>query len=174
MPIVPILFGVGVALSLTLLVSRPARALTFNEAAATRWSRFFGVPVRIVLGVIRHESSGIRTASRLVGSDAARGGAWGLMQVTLETAKGLVVDLKKLGNPAINTVLARWDGTGPSLFDRDLNVMLGTFNLARDKAALASWPAAVLAFNRGRGGVKTFLAAGGNPANTDYVRSVLA
>ena len=48
-----------------------------------------GVPVALVKGIIAEESGFNPNATNTTGSDGARGGAFGLMQVTMTTALGM-------------------------------------------------------------------------------------
>lgn len=48
-----------------------------------------GVPVDLVKGIISVESQWNPDAENLTGGDAARGGSYGLMQMSLETAQGM-------------------------------------------------------------------------------------
>jgi soluble lytic murein transglycosylase-like protein len=139
----------------------------------TRWARYWGVPPKIVRGVIKTESRGNPRATAKHSGDLARGGAFGLMQVTLATAKEAVGKLRGAGGD-VARVLQRWDGTGASLYDPELNVMLGAYLLASNYKAVGNWPAAVLAYNRGVGGARSYIAAGGNPSDAAYVAKVYA
>lgn len=136
------------------------------------WARRFGIPRKVLAGIVRTESRGKPRAKRLTGGDARRGGAWGLAQVTLDTARDLIPRIRRQ-LPQYAPILDRFDGTGPSLFDRDLNLLLAAFKLSSDHAALGkkSWAPAVLAYNRGRQGAKAFK---GNPAAALYVQRVLS
>lgn len=48
----------------------------------------YGVPVALVKAIIGQESNFIANAMNLAGRDLTRGGAYGLMQMTLQTAQG--------------------------------------------------------------------------------------
>ena len=150
-------------------------ALRFAMGAQDRigtWARRFGIPRKVLAGIVRTESNGRRKAKRLTGGDARRGGAWGLTQMTLATANDLVPRVRR-SNPEYSTILDRFDGTGPSLFDPDLNLLLAAYKLAADHAALGSrdWAPAVLAYNRGRRGARDYA---GDPRQALYVQRVLA
>ena len=134
------------------------------------WAKRFGIPRKILAGIVRTESRGKARAKRLTGGDARRGGAWGLTQVTLATANDLIPRIRRQ-NPEYNQILDRFDGTGPSLFDKDLNLLLAAFKLSSDRAARGNWDRAVLAYNRGRQGARNYL---GDPRDNRYVSKVLA
>jgi soluble lytic murein transglycosylase-like protein len=61
-----------------------------------------------ILAIIAQESGGDPNAEALTGGDGARGGSYGLMQMSLETARGY-----------------GYVGAGPGLLDPGLNVTLG-------------------------------------------------
>lgn len=136
-----------------------------------KWAGQFGIPRHILAGVVRTESGGKSKAKNLTGGDAARGGAWGLAQMTLATAQELVPKIRRQF-PDYAKVLDRFDGTGPSLFNKDLNLLLASYKLATDYAALGGdWEMAVLAYNRGRQGARDYL---GDPMTALYVQRVFA
>jgi soluble lytic murein transglycosylase-like protein len=164
-----------IAVAALLLLTTGGLAQAGTEYYVRKWARAWNVPAPVIRGIIRTESRGNRKAKRLKGGDLRRGGAWGLMQMTLSTAGDLVGKLRKLGRSDVDATLRRWDGTGPSLFSADLNILLGTYKLAADKAALdEGWPAAVLAYNRGRQGARDALEAGRKPEEFEYVQKAMA
>ena len=90
-----------------------------------------------------------------------RGGAWGLFQVTLATARDLFArfgaELRKY--PAA----ARWDGTGRSLLDPSLSTLLGAFYLGRlSREFKGAFLPTVAAYQQGPGPVRAVLARNGN------------
>jgi soluble lytic murein transglycosylase-like protein len=140
-----------------------------RQDAITLWARRFGVPRSVLAGVVRTESRGDPQAKRLTGGDARRGGAWGLAQVTLATARELIPKIRRQ-HPEYGRILDRFDDSGPSLFDRDLNLLVAAFKLGSDQAALGRWDLAVLAYNRGREGARLYA---GDPRSDRYVAKVL-
>jgi soluble lytic murein transglycosylase-like protein len=165
------LLPVAVGVALLLLLSGDALA----GGVVGKWARFWNVPPSIIKGIIRTESRGNPRAVAKHAGDLARGGAYGLMQMTLATATELVGKLRALKRPEVNATLRKWNGTGASLFDPDLNVLLGTYKLAADARALnQGWPAAILAYNRGRGGAAAAIASGRRPESFEYVQKATA
>lgn len=59
------------------------------DSIITPLANVAGVPVPLVKGIIAQESGFDPTATNLTGPDGARGGAFGLMQVTMTTALGM-------------------------------------------------------------------------------------
>lgn len=139
-----------------------------------RWGRRFGVRPDLLRRIARHESGMNPLATRNVGGDASRGGAWGLMQVTAATAAGLVDKFPP--DRALSPYLDRYDREGPSaLLDPDVNLMFGAFYLARLLSQFnGDEILAVAAYNRGAGGVRALLAQGVDPAELQYVQRVYA
>lgn len=94
----------------------------------SRWASTWGIPPRVleVIGIL--ESS---LHPKLMEVDdpraSAKGGAWGLFQMTLDTARSL------MKAPAVNQrpEARLWDGSGQSLLDPELNAMLASFYLSR-------------------------------------------
>lgn len=84
-----------------------------------------GVRPEVFLGIIDVESSWNEAATNLSGPDAARGGAWGLTQLTLTTAKALEPDvtgqelLDGVTNLRVAGLLLR-DNARRSVDDRDV------------------------------------------------------
>jgi len=90
----------------------------------------------------------------------ARGGAWGICQMTLDTAK----DLTKRFQTVAKKYWPRFDGTGQSLLDPETNVALAAFQVGllwkAFKAKPNNWLVAGLAYHQGSGTISKLLAAG--------------
>lgn len=69
--------------------------MTVLEAIVATAARYPTVPLALLLALAEHESNFDRCATNQTGGDAARGGAWGLFQVTLKTAEAYVGPLEK-------------------------------------------------------------------------------
>ena len=114
----------AVAVVAVLLVARRARAaekFVPDDSAgrvgrwrplAEKYGNAAGVPVDWILATIAQESGGDPQAGNFTGGDAARGGARGLMQMTLRTARGL-----------------GFEGDPDELFDPETNIRLGVMLL---------------------------------------------
>lgn len=128
------------------------------EPLATRWAKRFGVPPLLVWSVATVESGRNPSAENHGAGDEKRGGAWGLFQVTLQTARDLFARhgqfLRKF--PAGQ----RFDGSGPSLLDPELNTLLGTYYLAALWKEFQTFDAAAAAYNMGAKPVRAALATG--------------
>lgn len=150
------------------------------RALAQKWGPIFGVPADWIMGVAKVESAFRPGARSTAASDAARGGSWGSMQVSLATAKGLAAELAKLEQAQVKATLRKWDGTGPSLLDPDLGVMFGAYFLSKLKRQLgADYARVAAAYNQGAGTVQKLVAAGRfpvglTPHGRDYVEKTEA
>jgi soluble lytic murein transglycosylase-like protein len=167
------LFGavlVGAALLASSLVYGAVKAAPFEK-----WGTRFGVDPKLLRKIAQVESGGDAGARRLVGGDAERGGAWGLMQMTLATADALASKFPT-GDTEIAANLARFERLGATaLLSPDINVMFGAFHVTRlleqfDGNELM----AVGAYNRGARGMRNLVASGGNPGTLQYVQKVMA
>ncbi len=151
--------------------------LSIVEALVAPWSVIWDVPALLVEIVAQEESQfhpGIAntTDPRAV----AKGGAWGLFQITLDTAKDLLGRVRAFRRyPAFK----RWDGTGPSLLDPGLNTMVASWYLATLWHEFRGYPEALAAYHQGPDKVRSMLAAGKDipdqlpPKGRAYVRKAL-
>ena len=129
-------------------------ALTAQASAA------LGVPEIVLWVVATIESDRDPSLANTADPRAeGRGGAWGLFQMTLGTAKDLFhryPDLKRA--PAA----AAWDGTGRSLLNPRLNMLLAAAYLGHAWKRFGSmWPT-IASYHQGPGPVRAVLARGGN------------
>jgi soluble lytic murein transglycosylase-like protein len=141
-----------------------------------KWAPSFPkVPIKLVMSIIGNESGFNANATNLTGGDLARGGAWGLGQITLATANGIPAlipnDIKN------GPVFKHWTGSGKDLLDPSLNVlfMMAYLNHLLEQLQGDSI-LATAAYNRGLGSVKKMVAQGRHNEVTqlDYVRHVQA
>ena len=98
----------GAVLSFGLCAIASARELTPSPAVAalmTQFAQHYGVPEKLVRRIVREES-GFNPAAR-------HGPFWGLMQIRLDTARGV-----------------GYRGTGPGLLDASTNLTYGVAYLA--------------------------------------------
>jgi soluble lytic murein transglycosylase-like protein len=146
---------------------------------AARWGAAWGVPARLLEVVALLESSG--RPGMLDNTDpraVERGGAWGLFGMTLATARSLF-DWHRAAFAAFPAA-AKWDGTGLSLLDPELNAMLAGFYLAEQWHRFrGSFVATVAAYQQGPETVAKVLARGGNlatdlpPHGREYVQRAI-
>jgi len=123
-------------------------------AVAKKWARVFHVPVATVLAVIRTESNFHRKAENHSDRAEQRGGAWGLMQVTKDTARDLVKNLVALDDAEVKQTLAKATNAAlaDALLDADFNVMLGAYYLSKLAARVgAGFDQVVTAYHQGPG-----------------------
>lgn len=135
---------------------------------ARYWAMAFGIPVLWLAAIVRAESGWQPQISEVADERAAaRGGAWGLGQMTRATAEGLIEDGARPGGPlaAFPETLARWDGSDPrTLLDPDLNLMLSAFHLARLAQTFGpDFSLVSSAYHSGSDAVRKLLAAGLQP-----------
>lgn len=126
------------------------------KVLANKWAGVFPrVSPETVLTIIGIESSFKSDAVNTNDRAMARGGAWGYMQMTLDTAIDLMPQM-----PKALAVIGKWNGTGASLLDPDLNVALGTFYLDRLAREFKDFDLTVAAYQQGPGNIRKSMAAG--------------
>lgn len=167
--------GIGGGLLAMLALSRKSsaatetRSVSSNEARAValsvKWAKQFGAPPSLLIALMKIESNYNPNAKNLKN---ARGGAWGLTQMTLATAQ----DLTKRFPAAAKQYWPGFNGTGPSLLDPDTNAAISAYHLGniwkRYKGRPGNWLTAGLAWHQGSGNIDKQIAQGGgkvNPAN---------
>lgn len=170
-------------LGLTALASQYGEFVTMIDTelakrVSDKWGKVWGVPASWIVAIATVESGcdAGRTNLKSPG-DVARGGAWGLMQQTLVTAMDNVRQIKASSmssNSDVLSELAKFDGTGRSLLDPDLNVMLGAFQLSRLQTRFSNFAEVSGAYNRGAGGMARYLANGNDAMTLEYVQKALA
>jgi hypothetical protein len=103
-----------------------------------RWASSSALPLLVLVVTGIHESDRqVDPGEKNWGpGDRARGGAWGLFQMTLKTARGLIERFGQLATAhgkagPLARAGAAWDGTGPGLVDPELNAELAAFELGR-------------------------------------------
>lgn len=145
---------------------------------ADKWGKVFGVPSGWIVAIATVESNCDPGRVNLKSpGDVARGGAWGMLQQTLATAQDNIRQIRAsdfASNPEVVANLAKWTGKGQDLLDADLGVMLGAFQLARLQTRFGNFSEVAGAYNRGAGGMSTFLVHGGNPMALNYVQKAVA
>lgn len=155
------------------------RALPFSivEALAAPWGAIWDVPPLLIEVVAQLESHFQPSIANTTDPRAvAKGGAWGMFQITLDTAKDLLGRVRAFRRyPAFK----RWDGTGPSLLDPGLNTMVASWYLANLWHEFGDYPQALAAYHQGPDKVRSMLAAGKTipdqlpPKGRAYVRDAL-
>lgn len=165
--------GIGAGLLFALALSRrPAKAaeapsmpkaepLTDEKkrivALAAKYAGIFGAPTSLLLAIFQIESA-MKPDS--VNLKNPRGGAWGLGQMTLETAK----DLTKRFPATAKRYWPKFDGTGQSLLDIETNIAICAYHLSllwkRYKDRPGNWLTAGLAWHQGSGNIDKQIAAG--------------
>lgn len=146
---------------------------------AARWGPIFGVNAQTILAICQIESAFRPGAANA--EAVTQGGAWGLMQQTLTTARGNVAALRSHASPDVRATVATFDGTGTSLLDPNLNVCLGAYQLGElGKKFGGNFAHVAAGYHQGAGKVSSVLAAGGTipeslpPKGKTYVTRALA
>jgi hypothetical protein len=129
---------------------RKTKAKSLSSAdLANKWADRFGIPRTLVLATIYAQSSNNMMAQKANN----RGGAWGLGQVTLATAKEIY--------PKVKGIVPPWDGTGKGLLQPDLNVALTAYYLSlwykRYQKNRLGWMLAAYAYVLGPGRVQSIM-----------------
>lgn len=148
--------------------ARPRPATALAKQLAVKWAGVFGVPVSYVLTIIERESGFNPNSTNMNERAQPKGGAWGLMQETYDTA---VDDKKHLlrsqfaSNPQVRETLAKWDGLPDHLLDPDINVMFGTFHLSTLVREFKTMQNVAAAYHQGAATVRRLLAQDGDLRN---------
>ena len=127
---------------------------------ANHYGRVFRVPPRLLLSVWRIESNFNPFATNLTAGDARRGGAWGLGQMTLQTARDLDAQFPALA-------IKYWPGfhanpVGESLFNIRENTAMSALLLSIGYKAFQRDPlAAGISYKMGLGYMADFRAGRG-------------
>lgn len=161
-PVWPFIIGSAVtSAGLGILMAKEANRIRLRhmqeaKVLANKWAGVFPrVSPETVLTIIGIESSFKSDAVNTNDRAMARGGAWGYMQMTLDTAIDLMPQM-----PKALAVIGKWNGTGASLLDPDLNVALGTFYLDRLAREFKDFDLTVAAYQQGPGNIRKSMAAG--------------
>ena len=121
----------------------------------------FGVPASTMMVVGKIESDYTASATNANERAMKRGGAWGMFQQTLDTAKGHIVYLRNHTNPLVRQVAARFTGHGISLLDPHLNAALAAYQLGvyQRKYGGRGWQYVLAAYHSGPGTVEKAIKA---------------
>jgi len=143
----PLLIAAGAALVIAGLsmVSKPTAPTTGTKVApqfelikslAAKWGKLFSVPLPMILTICHIESSfnpspGTNMSNALV---QKMGGAWGVAQMTVQTATGKVAQIKAspslAANSMVQATLSKWTGQGQALNDPDLCLLIAVYMLS--------------------------------------------
>jgi len=126
-------------------------------ALASKWGPIFGAPLGTIV-TISYIESRWRPGSKNTNERAMlRGGAWGLMQQTLDTAKGHAKALASHSNALVKETLKKWDGTGPGLLNPDVNVMFGAYQLGKLTSEFKEFGLVAGAYHQGAAKIRSML-----------------
>jgi len=128
---------------------------------ARKYSPVFGVPVSTLMTIADIESG--HNPTRVNMSVASKGGAWGLMQQMLDEVPWKISMINTHQGrllPAIRKVTRRFDGTGKSLLDPELSMVLGAWQLGELTRAFGSFDLVAAAYHQGKHAIEKRLAEG--------------
>lgn len=156
-----------------LILLAPKAKAALDPSPYGRWGRKWGISARLLRKIAKVESNCNPEAIRTTGGDGRRGGAYGLMQMTLATAQGIAERMPVDASTRANLARFVSDPVG-ALLTPDINVMFGAYYLADLKKRLGSEIMAVGAYNRGAAGIRQYIAAGNSANDLPYTQKVYA
>lgn len=146
----------------TIPLSRPEM-----ERLSNKWAALFQIPSSWIRNIAYVETNWRPWLSN------PRGNAWGLMQIKPTTAADILRRYSKseiIKSPIAKEVLKKWDGTGESLLDPDLNTFFGAAYLRLISKRFGNLlDVLAAAYNQGEGAVRNALAkaaSSGRPFQT--------
>lgn len=129
-------------------------------ALATKWANVFGAPPSLLIALMGIESSYNPNVVNTNDRAMKGGGAWGLTQLLLSSAK----DLTKRFPDVAKKHWPQWDGTGKGLLDPNTHLAIAAFKLAnnwkRYRARPNNWLTAGIAWHQGTGNIDAQLVKG--------------
>jgi soluble lytic murein transglycosylase-like protein len=126
---------------------------------AARWGAAWGIPSAWIMAIASVESGFRPEVANRSERAMKRGGAWGYMQITRDTARWLL-EARPGDFLPYKATAAKFDGTGPSLLDPDLNIMLAARYLALLRREFRTFAATAAAYHSGPATVRKLLAQG--------------
>lgn len=135
---------------------------------AQKYGPIFGAPVDLMMVIAKIESGYRPGVTNTSPNAMKRGGAWGMWQQTLETAKGHVNILKYHSNTNVREALKHWTGVGLSLLNPELNACLAAYHLGKLWKAYGShgFEYVAGAYHQGTGPILTAIKTGKSPMET--------
>jgi soluble lytic murein transglycosylase-like protein len=131
-----------------------------GKVLADKWGVIFNVPPAWVMSIMDLESGFHPEAKNLTERALPLGGAWGLMMVTLNTAKGIGNELRTFANPDVQRLLQKWTGKGEDLLDPELGSMFGSYYLSKLYREFHTFPLVSAAYQQGPGAIRKAIAGG--------------
>jgi hypothetical protein len=100
------------------------------------WEEVFGAPASEIMAIVEIESGWYPRKRNMLRSE--KGGAWGLGGQMLDEACGKIRAIRhELGkNPRVVRALKKWNGSGTSLLNPELNLMLTSWQIAQIRRRL--------------------------------------
>lgn len=153
----------------------------YARIIAEKWAGLFKCPVETMMVIAKIESGFRPECANFNMRALSRGGAFGMWQQTLKTAKGHAAQLASHPSADVQATLRKWTGDGRCLIDADLCGLFAAKHLGELTAMFKGDLAAVAgAYHQGAGKVRQVLAQGGTlpaslpPKGKYYVTRALA
>jgi len=123
--------------------------LPYVERLCGKWAKVFDAPVGEVLSILKIESDFNPQKRCLLRLE--KGGAWGLGGQMLDEAFGKISAIKRRfpKNPKITRIARRFRGTGSSLLDPELNVMLTAWQIGQIHQRFGDFEEVAAAYHQG-------------------------
>jgi hypothetical protein len=123
--------------------------LPYVQRLCRKWEDLFDAPVEEVLSILKIESD-FNPAKRCL-LRSKKGGAWGLGGQMLDEAHEKISAIKHQfpKNPKVTRIAGRFRGTGPSLLDPELNVMLTAFQIGQIHQRFDDFEVVAAAYHQG-------------------------
>jgi hypothetical protein len=138
-------------------------------ASAVKYSKEFGAPSSLLTALMAIESSYNPAAKNTNERAMKGGGAWGLTQLLLTTAK----DITARNPNTAKKYWPKWDGTGPGLLKPENHIPIAAFLLAqhwkRFKDKANNWLTTGVSWHQGSGGVSKLITKGGGKLNPAHL-----
>jgi soluble lytic murein transglycosylase-like protein len=140
--------GEGIEANIWRIEDKPL-PVYYARRLCRKWGGLFGAPTIEVMAIIQVES-GWNPAKKCL-LRAKKGGAWGLGGQMLGEAKEKIFAIKRKfpKNQRVEKVVKRFRGTGYSLFDPELNVMLTTWQIAKIHRKFDDFSKVAAAYHQG-------------------------
>jgi soluble lytic murein transglycosylase-like protein len=133
----------------------PRKPSSLTRKYAVKWGTLFKVPPSWLSTIAFIESSDNPLKVNMARDD--KGGAWGLMQQMADEVDYKIQKIRetRIGKTTlVRTTLAKWTGIPSDLLDPDLNMLLGTWQIANLKRRFGRFEYVIAAYHQGDNAVR--------------------